>query len=73
MIQEKDELVRIICGQLLRDSLHYGLELASFFPEGYNERLYDDFPPSTQGNLGWAAQFDGYIQKIALDSDIIHP
>lgn len=65
MIEEDDDLARIIFGQLIRDLLSGGgLGLPDLFPSGYNSELYDDFPPSTQGNRGWTVQFDEYIDKV---------
>lgn len=64
MIEESDELVRVICGQLVRDLNTSGLPLAVLFPTNYDEKLYNDFPPSTQGNTSWGALFDNYVDLV---------
>ena len=70
MIEEDDELVRIICGQFIRDLISGGgLSLPKLFPEGYKAEIYDDFPPSTQGNHGWMVQFDEYVDKALQLAD----
>ena len=64
MIEESDGLVRIICGQMVKDLNNYGLSLPDLFPEGCDIRLYDDFPSLTQSDKGWLAQFDNYIEQV---------
>lgn len=65
MLEEDDELSRIIFGQLIRDLLSGGgLDLPTLFPDGYDATLYDDFPPSTQENRGWTIQFDEYMDRV---------
>jgi hypothetical protein len=34
------------------------------FPTDFDEVLYADFPPSTQGQLGWGGHFQKYVDGL---------
>lgn len=56
--------MKMIYAQLVRNLHSAGVELKEMFPSHFDEEVYADFPPSTQNNNGWAAQFEDYVDNL---------
>jgi hypothetical protein len=66
LIEERNELIRVICGQLVRDLKKAGVPLKELFPINYDSKLYDSFPEATQGDRGWGLLFDHYVDDVVV-------
>ncbi|EKD13605.1 uncharacterized protein L3040_009015 [Drepanopeziza brunnea f. sp. 'multigermtubi'] len=69
LIQEPDEILKVICAHLIRAIFREGTPLESLFPLNYDESLYADFPESSQGNAGWGLQFQQYMDSLLTRVD----
>ncbi|KAI9053396.1 hypothetical protein LZ554_002355 [Drepanopeziza brunnea f. sp. 'monogermtubi'] len=69
LIQEPDEILRVICAHLIRAIFREGTPLESLFPLNYDESLYADFPESSQGNSGWGQLFQQYMDSLLTRVD----
>lgn len=77
IIEDPDELLRLISGQLVRNLHQAGTPVADLFPVDYDEQVYWDFPPSTQKNVGWFKGFQDYLdaltERLSSQSSIMLP
>ncbi|RDL40039.1 uncharacterized protein BP5553_00018 [Venustampulla echinocandica] len=61
--QETNEILRIICGRLIRVMHEYGTELGDLWPVTANQQVYQGFP-ETLGDSGWEQKFQNYIDDV---------
>lgn len=71
VVEEPDEILRVIYAHLVRTMYRAGAELDVFFPEEYDGTVYADFPPSTQGDVGWNKLFQEYMDRLYDKPDVI--
>ncbi|KAK6587347.1 hypothetical protein PZA11_000637 [Diplocarpon coronariae] len=64
LVQERDEILRIIYARLIRTMFTEGTPLVSLFPIDYNESLYADFPPASQSNIGWGQRLQNFLDNL---------
>src|ERR1700712_4015399 len=67
ILEEPDELIKLVCGQLVRDLHAAHTSLGHLFPTTFAETVYEDFPKSTQGNVGWFKLFQKYVDTVYLE------
>ena len=64
MITETNEVIRTICGKLMRTVMQSDeLTLESLCPINSDKELYEGFPPDPQDE-GWSQLFNGYIDSL---------
>jgi hypothetical protein len=54
----------MIYGQLVRRLLKADIPLDDLFPVDFEEQMYAEFPPSTQGAVGWGGVFQKYVDHL---------
>ncbi|PBP22651.1 hypothetical protein BUE80_DR006640 [Diplocarpon rosae] len=64
LVQERDEILRIIYARLIQTMFREGTPLESLFPAHYDESLYADFPPASQSNIGWGQQLQIFLDNL---------
>lgn len=64
VVEEGNEILRIICGQILKVLLTWDIELKDLWPIGANPKLYDEFPLSSQEDKHWSNAFQAYIDQL---------
>lgn len=69
LLQETNEVLRGIFGQLIRTLLDAGMLVEHLWPAETKEALYRAFPPSSQGNRGWNDLFQEYVDVIWSETD----
>jgi hypothetical protein len=63
MVKEENEIVRSICGRLVRITEAAGLPVDSLWPINYDKHLYEGFP-STKRHISWSQQYIDYVDKL---------
>lgn len=63
VLMEQSEVIRIICGYLIRSMLKGEIAPEHLWPIGYDKKLYENFPLSTQTNAGWNKRFHEYVDR----------
>ncbi|CZR51023.1 uncharacterized protein PAC_00898 [Phialocephala subalpina] len=66
ILEETNEIVKIICGSLVRNLHDAGVALQDLWPVGADKILYESFPPSTQTGHGWNTKFQDYIDRMYI-------
>ena len=64
VIEETNEHIRTICGQLLRAMLDANIPRQHLWPVDMESQLYTGFPDSSQDNRCWSQNFQNYIDSI---------
>ncbi|KAH6709155.1 hypothetical protein BKA61DRAFT_579227 [Leptodontidium sp. MPI-SDFR-AT-0119] len=64
IVEETDEILRVICAQLVRVMIDEDTPLNILFPEHYEETVYTGFPSSSQANAGWGIKFQHYLDDL---------
>ena len=59
----QSEVIRIICGYLIRSMLEGEIAPEHLWPIGCDKKLYENFPLSTQTNAGWNRRFHKYVDR----------
>ena len=54
----------MIYAQLLKTLLETAISIEDLFPVDFDEVLYGNFPPSTQGSTGWGGSFQTYVDNL---------
>jgi hypothetical protein len=72
VVEEVDEILRMIYGQLMRTLLIADIPLQDLFPVNFKEELYAGFPVSTEDGFGWGGSFQKYVDRL-YDKDLIGP
>jgi hypothetical protein len=64
VLKEPNEILRIICGQLITVLLTAGVLPEHLWPVDSDKRLYTTFPTVALGSRGWNQQFQNYMDNI---------
>lgn len=64
LLKEPNEILRIICGQLITALLTAGVLPEHLWPADTDTRLYTTFPTMALGSRGWNQQFQNYMDNI---------
>lgn len=68
MIGETNEVIRIICGKLMRTAMQSNdVTLKSFWHVHCNKGCYEGFPIGPQVDEEWSQLFSGYIDNLFND------
>ena len=63
VVTGSDEILKIICGQLIKVLVDANVPLEDLWPPDANEDVYQGFPDSSQ--LGsWNQHFQSYLDKV---------
>ncbi|PVH85783.1 hypothetical protein DL98DRAFT_568089 [Cadophora sp. DSE1049] len=65
VVEESDEILKVIYAQLVRAMVGKDTPLEDMFPRHYDEDLYAGFPASSQGSAGWLVQFQKYVDDVS--------
>jgi hypothetical protein len=68
MVKEENEIVRSICGRLVRTIEAAGLPVDSLWPIDYDKGLYEGFP-STERDISWSQQYIDYVDKLIQNAE----
>lgn len=63
-MKEPNEIIRIICGQLITALLSAGVLLSHLWPVNTDKKLYANFPIASIGSRGWNQQFQNYMDGV---------
>ncbi|KAI9644021.1 hypothetical protein NHQ30_007373 [Ciborinia camelliae] len=61
VISEGNEIVRLICGQLLKALLNSDILPEELWPVGTNKKDYETFPTESQSQSGWKSLFQKWV------------
>src|SRR4051812_37226248 len=61
IVNEEDEILRMICGQLVKVLLTCDIEIDELWPDDAAEKDYKDFPVTSQSQEGWKAEFQTWV------------
>ncbi len=64
IIEEQDEILRTMSGQLTSISVRAGIQLENLFPKQYPPEVYAEFPIAKPGEMGWGRRFQSYIDDV---------
>lgn len=64
MVEEGNEILRIICGQILKVLLTWDISLKDLWPINADPKLYAEFPASSQKDKHWSNAFQAYIDQL---------
>jgi hypothetical protein len=65
ILEEKSEIIRRICGQLIAEVLVPGnISLEYLWPVQVDKSLYTDFPAASQTGRGWNKRFQAYMDGV---------
>ncbi|KAG4435989.1 hypothetical protein IFR05_008531 [Cadophora sp. M221] len=73
IVEETDEILRVICAQLVRVMVAEGTPLNILFPQHYEEALYTDFPSCSQVNAAWGTKIQKYLDNVVSKANIEVP
>lgn len=68
VVGEQNEILRIICGQLLKALMAWDVPKRDLWPIGTDKKHYDRFPASSQSDKHWNNAFQTYIDELFLNS-----
>lgn len=61
ILSEENEIIRLICGRFVRALLNSDILPEELWPVRANHQDYEDFPTGSQGQSGWKAQFQSWV------------
>jgi hypothetical protein len=61
IVDEEDEILRMICGQLVRMLLTCDIAIDELWPDDASEKDYNEFPVASQSQKGWKAKFQSWV------------
>ncbi|KAF4631722.1 hypothetical protein G7Y89_g6409 [Cudoniella acicularis] len=64
VVEEGNEIIRTLCGRLIRVLQRAEVELEHLWPLDADETLYQKFPVLTQKESGWSQQFQAYVDEV---------
>jgi hypothetical protein len=64
VVKEKNEILRVICGQILKVLADAEIPLEDLWPVGTDPVIYSGFPPSTQSGNSWNRAFQSYVDSL---------
>ncbi|KAG9236284.1 hypothetical protein BJ875DRAFT_541461, partial [Amylocarpus encephaloides] len=59
-----EEIIRYVCGGLIRELQNENVLLDELWPIGSPNELYENFPETTQLKTGWSQKFDAYLDLV---------
>jgi hypothetical protein len=60
---ESNEIIRTICGQLIKEMLSAGIAKEHLWPQETDKQIYEAFPDASQPG-GWNQNFQTYVDTI---------
>jgi hypothetical protein len=63
MLTESNEVVKIICGQLIKELVDAGVAKGDLWPEDTNNQVYEGFPDSSRTGR-WNQRFQTYLDDL---------
>jgi hypothetical protein len=69
VLTESSEVIKIICGQVIKVLVEGGAEKEDLWPGGTNAQVYDGFPDSSQPGH-WNQQFQTYLDDLEQQGEI---
>lgn len=64
VLEDENEIIRIICGHLITSLLSAGVLLEHLWPVNTDKRLYANFPNASHGSRGWNQKFQDYLDDV---------
>jgi hypothetical protein len=64
VLEEQNEILRIICGQLLKALIASQIPKKDLWPVGTDKKQYDGFPISSQTDKHWNNAFQAYVDQL---------
>jgi hypothetical protein len=64
VIEEDNEILRIICGQILKNLLTSDIVPKDLWPVNTDPEYYNEFPVSSQNGKHWGNEFQAYIDRL---------
>jgi hypothetical protein len=69
VVEEGNEILRIICGQILKVLLTWDIALKDLWPINTDPKLYAEFPISSQKDKHWSNAFQAYMDQLFNSPD----
>lgn len=63
MLEEENELIRVLLGVMIRDLSKAGIDMAAMFPEKTEAALLASFPVSSQMPHQWNKKFEDFLSR----------
>jgi hypothetical protein len=63
VLKEPNEIIRMICGQIITSLIHSGVMLEHLWPVHIDKQLYAGFPITSHSSRGWNQQFQNYMDS----------
>ncbi|ESZ96273.1 hypothetical protein SBOR_3328 [Sclerotinia borealis F-4128] len=63
ILSEGNEIIRLICGQLISALLNSDILPEELWPVRTNKKIYEDFPTESQGQYGWKTLFQQWVDN----------
>lgn len=64
VLKEPNEIIRIICGQVVTSLLSAGVFPEHMWPINTDKKMFEDFPKISPGSRGWNQQFQNYMDNV---------
>ncbi|KUJ22682.1 uncharacterized protein LY89DRAFT_664480 [Mollisia scopiformis] len=64
ILEEPNEIIRLICAEIIKTLSNAGIDLQALWPHGTRKLIYEQFPMQSQGSHGWGALFQKYIDYL---------
>ncbi|CZT49848.1 uncharacterized protein RSE6_10744 [Rhynchosporium secalis] len=64
VVEEGDELLRVIYALLVRAMTDQGTEISAMYPEDFEPAAFAHFPLSSQETTGWGIRFQDYLDNV---------
>lgn len=64
VLEDQNEIIRIICAELLKSLVSSGFPRHHLWPIDTNDGIFNGFPDTSQGETGWHARFQSYMDGI---------
>lgn len=68
VINEDDEIIRIVGGKLLKAARNADLDIQRFWPDTEDPAVHSNFP-SSQPNLAWNEDFQAWVDSFGRDEN----
>jgi hypothetical protein len=66
MLEEQNELIRVLLGVIIRDLANAGVDKAAIFPEEIEAALLTSFPLSSQISDQWNKKFEDFLSRSEI-------
>jgi hypothetical protein len=64
VVEERNEILRVILGQILKDLMDAGIAPENLWPVGTDPVIYSNFPSTTQTGNSWNRAFQSYVDGL---------